>query len=73
MDKLSELLPVPNVSEVTFPEQPVHNSITDRKNAVDLIIKFFIIRSYNRAEVYYIVTYYTKNVNKKAIYNIWLF
>lgn len=46
-DELSETFPVPDVSEVTFPEQPVQSSIAARINAADLDINFFIIRSFN--------------------------
>lgn len=50
-DELSETLSVPLISprEGTFPAQPVHSSITDKINAADLVISFFIIRSFDRA------------------------
>lgn len=49
--ELSETLSVPLVSpcEGIFPAQPVHSSITDKINAADLVISFFIIRSFDKA------------------------
>lgn len=50
-DELSETLSEPLISsrEGIFPAQPVHSSITDKINAADLVISFFIIRSFDRA------------------------
>lgn len=50
-DELSEKLSVTDVSEVTFPEQPVHSSIAARINAADLVINFFIICSFDRTKM----------------------
>lgn len=50
-DELSEKLSVPDVSEVTFPEQPVHSSTAARINAADLVINFFIICSFDRTKM----------------------
>ena len=46
-DELSETLVSP--CEGIFPAQPVHSSITDKTNAADLVISFFIIRSFDKA------------------------
>lgn len=50
-DELSEKLSVTDVSEVTFPEQPVHSSTAARINAADLVINFFIICSFDRTKM----------------------
>lgn len=55
VSELSETLSVTNVSEVTFPEQPVNSSIAARINAADLVIKFFIIRSFDRTKTLYLL------------------
>lgn len=49
--ELSETLSVPLISpcEGIFPAQPVHSSITDKINAADLVISFFMIRSFDKA------------------------
>lgn len=48
-DELSETLPLVSPCEGIFPAQPVHSSITDKINAADLVISFFIIRSFDKA------------------------
>lgn len=50
-DELSETFSEPLASpcEGIFPAQPVHSSITDKTNAADLVISFFIIRSFDKA------------------------
>lgn len=47
--ELSETLPLVSPCEGIFPAQPVHSSITDKINAADLVISFFIIRSFDKA------------------------
>lgn len=74
VEELSETLSVIDelISEVTFPEQPVHSSTAARINAADLIKIFFIRYSiFIRADVIFIVTYYTENVNKKLPHTIY--